>query len=58
MLEVDIEKIFVIPKGDGGGSGMAWGFGVSGCKLLHLEWISTEVLLYSTGIDLYPISLD
>ena len=24
-------------------------FGVSRCKLFHLEWISTEVLLYSTG---------
>ena len=25
------------------------GVGVSRCKLLHLEWISSEVLLYSTG---------
>ena len=33
----------------GGGSGMYWEFGVSRCKLLHLEWISSEVLLYSTG---------
>ena len=24
-------------------------FGVSRCSLLHLEWISSEVLLYSTG---------
>ena len=24
-------------------------FGVGRCKLLHLEWISNEVLLYSTG---------
>ena len=24
-------------------------FGVSRCKLLHLEWISNEVLLYSIG---------
>ena len=23
--------------------------GVGRCKLLHLEWISSEVLLYSTG---------
>ena len=36
-------------KGDGGGSGMDWEFGVRGCKLLHLEWISNEFLLYSTG---------
>ena len=26
-----------------------WEFGVSRCKLLHLEWISNEILLYSTG---------
>ena len=24
-------------------------FGVGRCKLLHLEWIGNEVLLYSTG---------
>ena len=30
-------------------SGMDWEFGVSRCKLLHLEWISDEILLYSTG---------
>ena len=24
-------------------------FGVSGCKLFHVEWMSQEVLLYSTG---------
>ena len=24
-------------------------FGVSRCKLLHVEWISNEILLYSTG---------
>jgi len=33
----------------GGGSGMDWEFGVSRYKLLHLEWISNEILLYSTG---------
>ena len=33
----------------GGGSEMDWEFGVGRCKLLHLEWISNEVLLYSTG---------
>ena len=36
-------------QGGGGGSGMDWEFGVSRCKLLHLEWISNEILLYSTG---------
>ena len=30
-------------------SGMNWEFGVSKYKLLHLEWISKEVLPYSRG---------
>ena len=30
-----------------GGSGMDWKLGVGRSKLLHLEWISNEVLLYS-----------
>ena len=33
----------------GGGSGMDWEFEISRCQLLHLEWISNEILLYSTG---------
>ena len=28
---------------------MDWECGVSRCKLLHLKWISNEVLWYSTG---------
>ena len=28
---------------------MDWKLGVSRCKLLHLDWISNEVLLHSTG---------
>ena len=31
------------------GSGMDWEFGVSRYRLLHLEWKSNKVLLYSTG---------
>ena len=31
----------------GGSGGKDWEFGVSRCKLLHLEWISNEGLLYS-----------
>ena len=31
-------------------------FGVGRCKLLHLEWINTKVLLYSTGNCIqYPV---
>ena len=33
----------------GGGIGKDWEFGVNRCKLLHLEWISIEVLLYGMG---------
>ena len=32
----------------GGGNGRDWEFGVSRCKLFHLEWMSNEVLLHST----------
>ena len=35
-----------------GGRRKAWDgqeFGVGRCKLLHIEWLSNEVLLYSTG---------
>ena len=39
----------MVAKGEGGGSGMDREFGVSRGKLLHLAWISNEVLLYSTG---------
>ena len=28
---------------------MDWEFGVSRCKLLHIEWINNKALLYSTG---------
>ena len=34
---------------DGGGSGMDWELGVNRCNLLHLEWMSNEVLLNGTG---------
>ena len=36
-------------QGGRGGSGMGWEFGVNRHKLLHLEWISNDVLLNSTG---------
>ena len=46
---MDIENRFVVAKGEEGGSGMDWEFAVSRCKLLHMERISIEVLLYGTG---------
>ena len=36
-------------QGERGGREMDWEFGVSRCKLLHLEWISKEIQLYGTG---------
>ena len=33
----------------GGGSEMDWDTGISRYKPFHLEWISNEILLYSTG---------
>ena len=36
-------------QGGGRGSGMDWEFGVRKCKLLCLEWMNNEILLYSTG---------
>ena len=44
----DMDNILVAAKGGKGGSGMDWEFGVSRCKLLHLEWINNEILMYST----------
>ena len=33
-------------------------FGTSRCKLLHLEWISEEVLLDSTGNSNQSLGID
>ena len=52
---MDMEHRLVVAMGKGG-SGMDWVFGVSRCKLLHLERIKNKVLLYRTYRGLYPIS--
>ena len=38
-----------LPRGRERGREMDWEFGVTRCKLLHLEWIDNKVLMYSTG---------
>ena len=38
----------IVTKGELGESGMDREFGVGRGKLLHLEWISNEILLYRT----------
>ena len=45
---MDTENRLVVAK-VGEGSGRDWEFGVSRCKVLHLEWINNEILLHSTG---------
>ena len=42
----------------GGGSGTDSEFGVSKCVILHLEWISNDVLLYSTGNYIQSLGKD
>ena len=39
---MDTENRLVVAKGDWGGTGMDWEFGVSRCKLIHLERISNK----------------
>ena len=41
-----------------GGSGVDGEFGVVRCKLLHLEQINNEVLLYSTGNYIQSLGID
>ena len=44
-----MENGLMLAKGERGGSGMDWEFGLNGCKLLQLEWLDNKVLLYGTG---------
>ena len=37
---------------------MDWEFGVSSCKLFHLECIGNEVLLYGTGNYILSLGID
>ena len=39
----------MVAKEEGRGNGTDKEFGVSGCKLLHLEWMDNDVLLYNIG---------
>ena len=45
----------MVAKGEDGGR-MDWEFGISRCKLVYLEWINNNVLLYRTGNYIqYPV---
>ena len=51
----DIQNRLVVDKGEEVGGGMDWEFGISRCKLLHIEWIN-KILLNSTGNYIqYPV---
>ena len=44
-----MEKRLVVAKGEGEGVGWIESLGLVDGKLQHLEWLSNEILLYSTG---------
>ena len=49
----------VVAKGGAGGEDeLGVRFGVGRCKLFHLEWISNEVLLYSTGNYIQSLGIE
>ena len=57
----DAEHFFHVLVGHlygGGRSGMDWEFGVNRCKLLPLEWISNEILLYSIGNYVWSLMME
>ena len=41
----DIKNRLVVAKGEGGGGGMEWEFGINRCKLVYTGWINHKVLL-------------
>ena len=53
-----MERKLVVVRAEEEGRGMDWEFGVSRCKLLYLEWISSGVLLYSTGNYIQSLGLE
>ena len=53
-----MESRLVVAWGEGKGSGMDGEYGVHGCQLLHLEWISNRAPLYSTGNYVQSLGLE
>ena len=55
----NMENRPVVAEGWGGSARRTdWGFGVSRCKRLHLEWINNEVMPYSPGSYSQPLGID
>jgi len=46
---MDMEKRLVVAKGEGERVGYIGSLGLIDANHFHLEWISNEILLYSTG---------
>ena len=44
-----MENKLVVAKGEEGGRGQKWEFGISRCNLVYTEWINNMDVLYSTG---------
>ena len=50
------ENRLMVSKEEEGREGKDWEFGINPCKLLHIEQIKNQVLLYSTGNYIqYPV---
>ena len=58
VYKTDIENRLVVAKGEGRGSEMDVDFGIGRCKLLHLEWLGNEVLLFSTGNYIQSLGIE
>ena len=54
----DAENRLVDAKWEAGWSVMDWQLGVSRCRLLHLQQISNEVLLYNTGNHIQSLGIE
>ena len=48
FMHLDLENRLVVAKGEGEGVGWPGNLGLIDANV-HLEWISNEILLYSTG---------
>ena len=53
-----MESKLVFARGKGGRGRIDGEFGVGRCKLLHLEWISDEVLLCSIGNYIQSLGIE
>lgn len=56
---MDLENRRVAVKGEGEGVGWTGSLGlIDANKLLYLEWMSNEILLYSTGNDIWSLVME